>query len=154
MNTCTENVFIFSDFVLVVGLVVWCCCFCSIDYYSNTSTKYCFPCACMYYSKGTISLYKKILRIKVILRHLIWENVDQVPPLYKMCILMLWMASARYYIHKKNKKIEKINIGGKLLPLLKKIKNMLGQNLCSFLGDFFWIAKNSRSKTQMHFLLA
>ena len=50
-----------------------------------------------------------------------------------MCILMLWMASARYYVNTKNqKKIKKINIGEKLWPPFKKIKNMPGQNLFQF----------------------
>ena len=58
-----------------------------------------------------ISIQKDSSRVNVILRHLIWENVDKVPSFYKMCILMLWMASARYYLHIKNKNN---NIGGKL----------------------------------------
>ena len=45
---------------------------------------------------------------------------------------MLWMANTGYYIHKK-----KINIGGKLLPLLKNQKYD-GQNLLSILGDFLY----------------
>ena len=64
---------------------------------------------------------------------------------------MLWMASARYYKHKKNKK----NIHrGQVITPFKKIKNMLGENLlCSILGNFC-IAKKSRSKNIKAFLLA
>ena len=71
------------------------------------------------------------IRVNVILRHLIWENVDNIPILYKMCILMLWMASTRYYIHKKNKKHKKNQHRRQVIAPFKKIKNMLGHNLLS-----------------------
>ena len=42
---------------------------------------------------------RDVSRVNVMVRQLVWKNVDKVPPLYTMCILMLWMASARYYVH-------------------------------------------------------
>ena len=64
---------------------------------------------------------------------------------------MLWMASARYYIHPKNKKNKKNVHRGQVIAPFKKIKNMLGQNLFSILGDFLYCKKIVDQKTQKHF---
>ena len=63
---------------------------------------------------------------------------------------MLWMASARYYIQWKNRKIKKINIWGKLLPLLKNQKYAVTKFIVNF-RQFFVLQQNSRSKDKKSF---
>ena len=70
-----------------------------------------------------------IIRVNVILRHILWKNVDKVPPLYEMCILMLWMANARYCLHTKIQKLKKSSSRGQVITPLRKIKNMPRQNM-------------------------
>ena len=52
---------------------------------------------------------------------------------------MLWMASARFYVHTKNKKNKKIQHKKQVIAPFKKIENMLGQNLLSILGNILLI---------------
>ena len=63
---------------------------------------------------------------------------------------MCWIASTRYYIHKEKKNRHR----GEVIAPFKKIKNMLGQNLLSILGDFLYRNKIANKKHKNTLLLA
>ena len=61
-----------------------------------------------------------------------------------MCILMLWMASARYYVHTKNHKIKKYTLGVSYSPL-EKIQKYPGTKFLSILDGVYSVLGSTQT---------